>query len=183
MRDAAAGFDPAAAYADLYRGMDGAGGPLNRQLYAELRAWLPDTLLEKTDKPTMAWGVEARMPLFDHRLVELAFRIPDRHKLHGRTTKRVLRRAVHGLAPEHARRGRKHGFTIPADPWFRGPLAGYLRDVLFDERTRARGYFDSAAVARLVDDHVSGRRIWDRALWMLLSFELWHRVYVDREGL
>jgi len=183
VRDAVAGFDPAAAYVDLYRGLDGAGGPLNRQLYAELRAWLPDTLLEKTDKPTMAWGVEARMPLFDHRLVELAFRIPDRHKLHGRTTKRVLRRAVRGLAPEHARRGRKHGFTIPADPWFRGPLAGYLRDVLFDERTRARGYFDSAAVARLVDDHVCGRRIWDRALWMLLTFELWHRVYIDREGL
>jgi asparagine synthase (glutamine-hydrolysing) len=183
LRAAVAGFDPAASYTSLYRDMNGAGGPLNRQLYAELRAWLPDTLLEKTDKPTMAHGVDARMPLFDHRIVELAFRIPDRHKVRGRATKRVLRRAVRGLAPERARRAGKHGFTIPADPWFRGPLAPYLREVLFDERARARGYFDSGAVARLVDDHVSGRRIWDRALWMLLSFELWHRVYVDREGL
>ena len=123
------------------------------------------------------------MPLFDHHLVELAFRIPDRHKIRGRSTKRVLRHAVRGLAPEHARRSRKHGFTIPVDPWFRGPLLPYLRSVLFDERTRTRGYFEPAVVERLVDEHVSGRRIWDRALWMLLNFELWHRVYIDREGL
>jgi asparagine synthase (glutamine-hydrolysing) len=173
---------PEQAYEALYEGLNGASGPLNRQLYAELCLWLPDTLFEKTDKPTRARGVEARMPLFDHRLVELAFRIPDGHKVRGRSTKRVLRRAVRGLAPEIARRSRKRGFTIPVDPWFRGPLAPYLREVLFDPRTRRRGYFEPAVVERLVDDHVSGRRIWDRALWMLLSFELWQRVYIDREG-
>jgi asparagine synthase (glutamine-hydrolysing) len=183
LRSAVAGFDPVSAYTALYEAVNGAGGPLNRQLYAELRAWLPDTLLEKTDKPTRARGVEARMPLFDHRLVELAFRVPDRHKVRGRSTKRVLRQAAKGVAPEHARRRRKHGFTIPADPWLRGPLAPYLRDVLFDERTVGRGYFEPAVVARLVDEHIAGRRIWDRALWMLLNFELWHRVYIDREGL
>jgi asparagine synthase (glutamine-hydrolysing) len=172
---------PEAVYASLYEGFDGHGGGLNRQLYAELRAWLPDTLLEKTDKPTMARGVDARMPLFDHRIVELAFRIPDRHKVRGRATKRVFREAVKDLVPDHARRQAKRGFTIPVDPWFRGPLLPFLREVLFDERTVGRGYFDSRVVERLVDEHVSGRRIWDRALWMLLNFELWHRVYIDRE--
>ena len=75
-RSQAAPFDPVAAYRSLYDEMGAAGGPLNRQLYAELKAWLPDTLFAKTDKPTMARGIEARMPLFDHRLVELAFAIP-----------------------------------------------------------------------------------------------------------
>ena len=87
----------------------------------------------------MAAGVEARMPLFDHRLVELAFRIPDRQKVRGPTTKRVLRAALRGLAPEPARSRRKHGFTIPTDPWLRGPVAPYAHEVLFDERTRQRG--------------------------------------------
>ena len=181
-RSQAADFDPAAAYRSLYEGVGAAGGPLNRQLYAELKAWLPDTLFAKTDKPTMARGIEVRMPLFDHRLVELAFVIRGRQKIRGLTTKRVLRRAVKGVAPERARRRAKHGFTIPVDPWFRGPLAPYVREVLLDERARSRGYFEPVAVARLLDEHVSGRRIWDRALWMLLNFELWHRVYVDREG-
>jgi asparagine synthase (glutamine-hydrolysing) len=182
-RSQTADFDPAAAYCSLYDGMGAAGGPLNRQLYAELKAWLPDTLFAKTDKPTMASGIEARMPLFDHRLVELAFAIDGRQKIRGLATKRVLRRAVKGLAPERARRRAKHGFTIPVDPWFRGPLAPCVREVLLDEPARSRGYFEPVAVARLLDEHVSGRRIWDRALWMLLNFELWHRVYVDREGL
>lgn len=181
-RSQAAGFDPEAAYRSLYDGMGAAGDPLNRQLRAELKAWLPDTLFAKTDKPAMAHGVEVRMPLFDHRLVELAFAIPSRQKIRGLATKRVLRRAVKGLAPEHARRRGKHGFTIPADPWFRGPLAPYLREVLLGEPARSRGYFEPVAVARLVDEHVSGRRIWDRALWMLLNFELWHRIYIDREA-
>jgi asparagine synthase (glutamine-hydrolysing) len=181
-RSRSADFDPTAVYRSLYDDLGHRGDPLNRQLYAELRAWLPDTLFEKTDKPTMAHGIEARMPLFDHRLVELAFGISSRQKIRGLATKRVLRRAVKGIAPEHARRRAKHGFTIPVDPWFRGPLAPYVREVLLDERARARGYFDPLAVTRLLDEHESGRRIWDRALWMLLNFELWHRVYLDGEA-
>jgi asparagine synthase (glutamine-hydrolysing) len=181
LRAATAGYDPAADLAALC-GAPRHGGRLGHQLYAELKAWLPDTLFEKTDRPTMAGGVEARMPLFDHRIVELAFRIPDRHKLRGRVTKRVLRAAVEGLAPEAARRRRKHGFTIPTDPWLRGPLAPFAREVLFDRRTQQRGYFDARVVERLFEEHRSGRRIWDRALWMLLNFELWHRVYIDRDA-
>jgi asparagine synthase (glutamine-hydrolysing) len=123
------------------------------------------------------------MPLFDHRLVELALEIPDRHKIRGRQTKRILRHANAGLVPEATRRRRKHGFTIPTDPWLRGPVAPYARDVLFDERTRTRGYFEPRVVERLFEEHLSGRRIWDRALWMLVNFELWHRVYLDGEGI
>jgi asparagine synthase (glutamine-hydrolysing) len=182
LRAGAGAHDAAGALAACY-GTPGPRGRLGHQLYAELKAWLPGTLFEKTDRPTRAAGVEARMPLFDHRIVELAFRIPDRHKVRGRATKRVLRTAVRGLAPEPARRRRKHGFTIPTDPWLRGPVASYAREILFDERARRRGYFDTRVVERLFEEHHSGRRIWDRALWMLLNFELWHRIYLDREGI
>jgi asparagine synthase (glutamine-hydrolysing) len=182
LRDVAGAHDAEGALAACY-GTPGPRGRLGHQLYAELKAWLPGTLFEKTDRPTLAAGVEARMPLFDHRIVDLAFRIPDRHKVRGRATKRVLRTAVRGLAPEPARRRRKHGFTIPTDPWLRGPVASYAREILFDDRARRRGYFDTRVVERLFEEHHSGRRIWDRALWMLLNFELWHRIYLDREGI
>jgi asparagine synthase (glutamine-hydrolysing) len=182
LRSATEDYDPLQVYARLHAEWNGKGDRLNRQLYAELKAWLPDTLLEKTDKALMANGVEARMPLLDHRLVELAFRIPERYKVRRLTTKRILRRAMSGVAPQRALRKRKQGFPIPIDPWLRGPVGPYARAILLDERTRRRGYFDSRVVERLWNEHASGRRIWDRALWMLLTFELWHRIYLDREG-
>ena len=182
LRSATEGHDPAQVYAQLHASWNGNGDRLNRQLYGELKAWLPDTLFEKTDKALMAHGVEGRMPLLDHRLVELAFRIPERHKVRGLATKRILKRAVGGLAPETALRKRKHGFTIPVDPWLRGPVGPYAREILLDERTRRRDYFEPRVVERLWNEHASGRQIWGRALWMLLSFELWHRIYLDGEG-
>jgi len=182
LRAATDGHDPAAVYAELHAAWNGRGDRLNRRLYAELKAWLPDTLFEKTDKPMMGQGLETQMPLFDHRLVELAFRVPERHKIRGLARKRVLKRAVRGTAPERTLRKRKHGFTIPVDLWLRGAVESYAREILLDERTRRRGYFEPRVVKRLWNEHAS-RNIWGRALWMLMSFELWHRIYLDRQGL
>jgi asparagine synthase (glutamine-hydrolysing) len=181
LRDAIDGYNPAHVYRELLASRNG-GERLGAQLYAELKAWLPDTLFEKTDKAMAASGLDTRMPLLDHRLVELAFSIPDRHKIRRLATKRVLRRAVRELVPAHTVRKRKHGFTIPIDPWFRGPVAPYARELLLDERARNRGYFEPRVVERLLDEHARGRNIWGRALWMLLGFELWHRIYLDRES-
>jgi asparagine synthase (glutamine-hydrolysing) len=182
LRSAGDGHDPTQVYARLHALWNGKGDRLNRQLYAELKEWLPDMLLERTDKALMARGLEARMPLLDHRIVELAFRIPERHKVRGLKTQRVLKRAVAGLAPERAMRKRKQGFATPVDPWLRGPVGPYAREILLDERTRRRPYFDPRVVERLWNEHASGRHIRGRALWALLNFELWHRIYLDREG-
>lgn len=178
-------YDPAAVYPRLYASAGGRGAlsdHLNRLMYADLKTWLPDDYMEKTDKATMACSLEARMPLLDHRLVELAFAIPARHKIRGATTKRVLKRALRGVVPAETLHKRKRGFAVPIDGWLRGDLRTFARDVLMDERTRARGYFDSSVVSRLLAEHASGRHARHDPLWLLLNFELWHRVYLDGEA-
>src|SRR5207253_11457843 len=113
---------------------------LDRRMYVDLKTWLADDYMEKTDKASMACSLEARLPLLDPRLVELAFRIPGRQKIRGLSTKLVLKQAVRDLVPPRTLRKRKHGFTVPLDPWFRGALRSFAFEVLLDDRARRRGY-------------------------------------------
>lgn len=155
---------------------------LNRLMYVDLKTWLVDGYMEKTDKATMASGLEARLPLLDYRLVELAFQIPGRYKIRGWSTKRVFKLAVNQLLPPMVMRKRKHGFAVPTDPWFRGELRDFTSKVLFDDRTRQRGYFNTSVVEQLWCQHAEGRHVWDTHLWLLLNFELWCRLYLDEES-
>ncbi len=177
-------YDPAWTYPRYYSRLNGhtASDHLNRLMYVDLKTWLPDVYMEKTDKASMACSLEARLPLLDHRLVELAFQIPGRFKINGWSTKRILKRAVKTLVPTEVLRRRKHGFAVPTDPWFRGELKSFAFDVLLDDRTRRRGYFNMSVIERLWREHVDGRHVWDAQLWLLLNFELWHRIYLDREA-
>jgi asparagine synthase (glutamine-hydrolysing) len=152
-------------------------------MYVDLKTLLVDAYMEKTDKATMACSLEARLPVLDHRLVELSFQIPAAYKVRGLSTKRIFKRAVADLVPPSVRRKRKHGFEVPLDPWFRGPLKSFTFDVLLDPRARGRGYFNVPTIERLWKEHVDGQQVWDAQLWLLLNFELWHRIYLDREGL
>jgi asparagine synthase (glutamine-hydrolysing) len=178
------GYDPAWPYPRYYHALNGnsSGDHLNRLMYVDLKTWLVDTYMEKTDKATMACSLEARLPLLDHRLVELAFQIPGRLKIRGRRMKWIFKQAVQSLLPREVLEKPKHGFEVPTAPWFRGELRGFAADILFDPRTRARGYFRTEAVERLWSEHLSGRHVWDEHLWLLLNFELWHRIYLDGEG-
>ena len=180
---ALADYDPAWSYPHYYAALNGhtASDHLNRLMYVDLKTWLVDGYMEKTDKATMACSLEARLPLLDHRLVELAFQIPGRHKIRGWSTKRILKRAVSEIIPAQVLRKPKHGFSVPTDPWFRGDLKSFTFEVLLDERTRQRGYFNMPMVERLWREHVEGRHVWDTHLWLLLNFELWHRIYLDGE--
>ncbi len=175
-------YNPSQPYVDYYwRAANGLGmaDHLNRMMYVDLKSWLVDAYLKKVDKATMAVGLEARLPLLDHRLVELAFRIPSRYKIRGWSTKRIFKRALRGVLPGRTLRKRKHGFAVPTDLWFRGVLKDYAWEVLFDPRTRARGFFRQRYVERLYQDHVQGREVRDTHLWLLLVFELWHRCFLD----
>jgi asparagine synthase (glutamine-hydrolysing) len=179
-----AGYDPAWQYPRNYWRLNGtsASDHLNRLMYIDLKTLLADSYLEKVDKATMACGIEARLPLLDHRLVELAFQIPSRFKIQGWDLKQILKKAVRGLVPEQVLARPKHGFTVPMDPWFRGALMHYTREILLDERTRRRGLFDGTVVERLLRDHASGRHVHDEHIWLLLNFELWQRIYIDGES-
>jgi asparagine synthase (glutamine-hydrolysing) len=174
--------DPALPYVHYYHRLDGATAAdhLNRLMYVDLKTLLADGYLEKTDKATMACGLEARLPLLDHRLIELAFQIPGRFKVRGRSTKRILKRALARFLPAAVLQKPKRGFGVPTEPWFRGGLKSFAFEVLLDDRARRRGYFNPATIERLWREHTAGHR-WDGHLWLLLNFELWHRLYLDGE--
>lgn len=178
-----ADYDPAWIYTEHYPALKAeAADHLNRLMYADLKTLLVDAYLEKTDKATMACGIEARLPLLDHRLVELAFQIPSRYKVRGSRTKCIFKRAVSGLMDAEVLRRQKHGFSVPLDPWFRGDLKSFAFEVLLDESTRRRGYFNMGFVEQLWREHADCRHVWDTQLWLLLNFELWHRIYLDGEA-
>jgi asparagine synthase (glutamine-hydrolysing) len=115
--------------------------------------------------------------------VELAFSIPPREKIRAASTKRIFRRAVDGLVPQSVLRAPKRGFTVPVDRWLRHELSGWARELLLDPEARARGYFDPRVVERLLREHIDGKRVHGDALWVLVNFELWHRVCLDRQEL
>jgi len=131
---------------------------------------------------SMASSVEARVPFLDHPLVEYAATLPSQFKAHGTQTKILLKKLAERYIPRETIYRQKVGFTVPLTPWFRGPLNGFVRDVLLGERALARGYFKPEAVRRLVDDHLEGRVDRGRSLWTLLSLEIWHRLFVDDDG-
>jgi len=128
---------------------------------------------------SMAHSIEARVPLLDHVLVEFAATIPPQSLLRRGRTKLILRRAVRGLVPDSVLERRKRGFAIPLGRWFRGPLRGFVRDLLLSERSRRRGVFDPAAVERLLAADASDLGL---PVWTLVSFELWCRTFLDRRA-
>ena len=155
---------------------------LDRLLYADIKTYLVE-LLMKQDQMSMAASIESRVPFLDHKLVEFAATLPDSWKLQGWTTKRILRESMKGLLPESILRRPKMGFPVPFAGWTRGPWNGVVRDVLLDRRSRERGLLDPAAVDQLLRDHADGRTEGGDRLWSLLNLELWHRTFIDNEGI
>jgi asparagine synthase (glutamine-hydrolysing) len=161
--------------------LNGSSTLLDRLLYADIKTYLVE-LLMKQDQMSMATSIESRVPFLDHRLVEYAATLPDAWKLQGWTTKRVLREAMKGLLPESILNRPKMGFPVPFADWTRGAWNAVVRDVLLDRRSRERGIIDPPAVDRLLADHAAGRTVGGDRLWTLLNLELWHRTFIDKEG-
>jgi len=153
--------------------------PVTSISLTDLTTYLPCDLMTKVDIASMAHGLETRPPFLDHRVVELAARMPLRHKFRWGRGKRILRAAFGDLLPREIRKRRKMGFGVPLDHWFRGPLASFAREVLLDRRTLGRGMFRPEAVRGLVEAHLSGRFDHSYRLWALLVLELWQRRWVD----
>jgi len=150
---------------------------LRRILYFDQTSWLPDNLLERGDRMTMAASLEARMPFLDQELVAFVSSLPDAQRVHGSTTKRILRRAMKRLLPAAILERPKVGFRVPVHEWFRGPLRDYLYDHLTGPDSRTRAYYHRDALERTLADHTAGRQNQEKLLWSLLSLEIWHREY------
>jgi asparagine synthase (glutamine-hydrolysing) len=150
-----------------------------RLIYRYCKQYLAGQNLVNTDRASMATGLELRAPFLDHTFVEFLGRIPSRLKLSGfRDLKGLLKRALADRLPPAIHRRGKKGFGVPFGDWFRGPLAGPLRQILAPERMRRGGLFDPGVVSRLVDEHVAGARDHDSVLWSLVAFEVWRLEYL-----
>src|SRR5262249_53424457 len=141
--------------------------PLRRMLYLDTRVWLPDDLLVKADKMTMAHAVELRVPLLDHKLVELAWSLPDRFKIQRGAGKHLLRKAALGRVPRFVLERPKKGFATPTAAWLRTGLRELVRESLFHSRSFARDHFDLGYVRGLVERHEQGADL-STELWPLL---------------
>jgi asparagine synthase (glutamine-hydrolysing) len=154
------------------------GDPVSRLIYHHAKLYLAGQTLVKMDRGTMAHGVEARAPFLDPALVELTCTMPSSLKLRGWTTKYVLKRALAGRLPDAILKRRKQGFGLPLAQWLRGPLRPILEETLSVDRLRRVGLLEPAAVARLVTEHLSDKHDHRKALWSLLTFELWRAAYL-----
>lgn len=168
-REAGAGHDPFVAFAEHHarpRGVDA----LYRAQYADFHTYLPDQILAKTDRASMAVSLELRPPLLDHRFVERFAPLPAREKVRGARGKHALREALRGRVRDAVLDGTKRGFDTPLDRWIAGPLAASVEQAL---RALPADWIDARRARQLFDEHRAGRRNHARALWSLLVLERW----------
>lgn len=152
---------------------------LSSMLYLDTKIWLPDNLLMKGDKMTMAASLEARIPLLDYRLIEYAASIPSSIKIRPFRAKYLLKQAFADFLPEPILARKKMGFNVPTGTWFREGQRAFLTQLLLSERMRSRGILNDACVVRLLRDHLEGRTNYQAQLFILASLELWFRVFID----
>ncbi len=156
------------------------GGVVNKMLYVDTKTSLPDDLLLKADKMTMANSVELRVPLLDHKFLEFAATVPEKLKVHGLTTKYVLKTALRNHIPKEILHRRKAGFPVPYESWLRTEMKDWVLETLLDRTSVARGYFKSGAVEKLIHAHAeTGQH--PKEILSLVSLELWHRAFLAGE--
>jgi asparagine synthase (glutamine-hydrolysing) len=174
-------LDPYAGLRACFDRRDG-DSLLNRLLYTDIKTYLHE-LLMKQDQMSMAASIESRVPFLDHVLVEQSARLPDRLKIRGATTKFILRASMRGTVPNSILRRPKMGFPVPIGSWFRGDYRSVVEEHLLGERAASRGLFNRGFVKSLIDEHCFGRTDHSERLWALVNLEIWHRVYLDGDGL
>ena len=152
---------------------------LSRMLYVDTTLWLPDLLLARGDKMSMAASVEARVPLLDHKLVEFAASLPPNLKIKGLVRKYLLKKVAQSWLPREIIRRKKQGFPTPSSLWLRKEARPFLRDMLSTTCLRQRGLFNPFVIEKLISEHEQGTADHGSLLWGLLSVELWHRVFLD----
>lgn len=153
---------------------------LSRMTYLELKLRLPELLLMRVDKITMATSVEARVPFLDHHLVEYALGLPRELKVEGRSGKHILKRALEEVLPKDLLYSAKRGFGAPVREWFRDGLGEWFDSHLMNSTMRRRDFFDYSFVARLLEEHRRGTHDWSFHLWALLNLSLWYERWIDR---
>jgi asparagine synthase (glutamine-hydrolysing) len=148
----------------------------------DAETYLPEDVLTKVDRMSMAHSIESRVPLLDNDVVAFASALPAALKIKGGRRKHVLKEVAAALLPAEILNRKKQGFGVPLGTWFRGNLRELFADTLLSPGSLQRGYFQPAFVRHIVDEHLSGQRDHTLRLWQLVVFEKWHQQYAVRSG-
>jgi asparagine synthase (glutamine-hydrolysing) len=162
------------AYLEESEGLD----PLSRLQYVDMQTYLPGDILVKVDRMSMAHSLETRVPMLDHELVAFVNGIPPGMKLRGEERKHILKGAMEKVVPPGVLRRKKHGFAVPLRLWFKGDLKAFIREILFEERSAQRGYFNKKYLEVLFKEYEEGRRDHSTLFWHLVVLELWQRMFL-----
>lgn len=171
-------FKPAVRFwQEAYRGIE-TTDTLNKLLLTDTQTSLPDDMLTKVDRMSMAHGLEVRVPLLDHKLVEFAAALPSRYKVRRFTLKYLLKQTLADLLPSSILHRPKAGFHVPVAYWLKHEFKDLLNDYLSPTRLKRQGYFNPTFVATLIEDHNLKRADYSRELWGLLMFSIWEEKYL-----
>ena len=152
---------------------------LRKMGYVDIKSWLPDDLLVKADKMTMANSIELRVPFLDHNLLEFAMALPDEYRLKGWEGKFILKKVMEKFLPHEIIYRKKKGFPVPVAKWFRENLYHQVRDILLDSKSLTRNYFRESYVDNVLKRHRQGKEDLSRRLFSLVALEMWHKKYID----
>ncbi len=164
---------------EKYLAQSSANGYINRMLYTDTKSSLPDDLLLKADKMTMANSVELRVPFLDHRFLEFAASLPENFKVKGFTTKYIAKTALRDRVPHEILHRKKVGFPVPYDAWMRNELRDWVRGVLLDPQSVSRGYFNRNSLEKLIEMDLQ-YCCYSKEILSLVSLELWHRAFLSQ---
>ncbi len=180
LRAATAGYDAYKYHRECFARCR-SNSPLNRLLYVDFKTFMPALNLDTTDRTSMAANLEVRVPYLNQELVDLAARIPSRLKIKGLKRKFILKKAAESILPKDIIWRKKAGFGAPIRSWLRNELRPMVNDVLSEKRISGRGYFDPAAVKKIIDANNSGKEDYNLQIFQLLTLELWMQRFLDRQ--
>jgi len=168
---------------DKYLTNDGNSGDfLDQLMYLDIKTWLPNDVLLKNDKMTMAHSLEARVPFLDHKFAEFVSTIPSRFKLKGLSEKYILRKAMEGLIPDAIIKRKKHGFTVPISEWMQNGLKEYTAALLNKKRIKSSGFWNYSYIEKLLERDLNNE-FYKRQFWTIVTFEIWHKIFIERDYL
>jgi asparagine synthase (glutamine-hydrolysing) len=167
---------PGATGAEPVSNINAAAGipdAIGKMMLLDTLTYLPDDILVKVDRASMAVGLESRAPYLDHGVVEFAWTLPSRLRCHNRQGKRILRSILSKYAPPALFDRPKRGFAIPLSAWLQGPLRVWADDLLDESRMRRQGYLNPTPITQKWKEHRAGTNNWSSLLWTVLTFQAW----------